>query len=127
MATTKLRKNMSITLIVRTVVPALWLSVVGWLLTLFPILEPLRETLLGQSELLIGVISALILGAWVAFTNWIAPKLPDWASGILMGSNKLPRYETIPGEFAEYAKRDAIPGTTLDLGATERRPHDPEQ
>lgn len=111
---------MSITLIVRTIVPAFWASFIAWLLGFVPALEPLREVLLAQSEIIVGLISALLLGAWVALSNWLAPKLPDWAARILMGSTKTPTYDVIATyDYADidqtaHEQRQPIPGTTLE-------------
>ncbi|NVM97841.1 hypothetical protein [Arthrobacter sp. SDTb3-6] len=93
-----------LTPILRTIVPALWGSFIGWALALLPILEPLRGQLLAYGDLAVPVISAVIIGAWYALWKWLEPKLPGWLTRILLGSAKTPTYltaDTIPGEVLE--------------------------
>lgn len=85
-----------LTPILRTIVPALWGSFIGWALALAPVLEPLREQLLTYGDLAVPIISAIIIGAWYALWKWLEPKLPDWLTRILLGSAKTPSYNT-PG------------------------------
>lgn len=77
---------------IRTMVPIMWSAVVGWLLMLIPALEPVRELLLDQSDTLVLFIGGAFAAGWYALTRWLEPKLPDWLSGILMGSAKTPEY-----------------------------------
>lgn len=79
--------------ILRTIVPALWGSVIGWALTLLPVLEPLRADLLAYGDFAVPVIAAVIIGGWYALWRWLEPKLPDWLTRILLGSAKSPAYE----------------------------------
>jgi hypothetical protein len=81
-----------LTSILRTVVPALWGSFIGWLLTLLPLLEPHRAELLAYGELAVPLVTALLIGLWYAFWRWLEPKLPDWLTRILLGSAKVPVY-----------------------------------
>lgn len=81
------------TSILRTIVPALWGSFIGWLLTLVPVLEPLREDLLAYADVLLPIISAVLIGAWYAFWRWLEPRLPDWLTRITLGSAKAPVYQ----------------------------------
>lgn len=81
------------TSILRTVVPALWGSFIGWLLALVPILEPLRGELLSYSDVLLPIVSAVLIGAWYAFWRWLEPRLPDWLTRIVLGSSKTPVYQ----------------------------------
>lgn len=117
-----------ITSILRTLIPALWGSVIGWFLTVVPVLEPLRADLLAYGELAVPVIAALLIGGWYAVCRWLEPHLPDWLTRILLGSAKAPVYEAHQkiNVNAEYADRSPIPGTTLDLGAAENLPHAPQ-
>lgn len=74
---------------VRTVVPALWASLVVWL------------THLGLPQSVLDAVSGL--GAQVAdlvalavvygFVRFIEPHLPDWMTRLLLGSAKPPTYE----------------------------------
>ncbi|MGL3805830.1 hypothetical protein ACSYDW_06995 [Paeniglutamicibacter sp. R2-26] len=94
---------MSLTLILRTIVPAFWAGVVGWLIGFVPAMEPLRELLLAQSDVITAFVGAVLLGGWVAFANWLAPKLPDWVARILMGSAKTPIYDLVATyEYADF-------------------------
>ncbi|MDI2019611.1 hypothetical protein [Paenarthrobacter nicotinovorans] len=81
------------TSILRTIVPALWGSFIGWLLALVPILEPLRGELLSYADVLLPIISAVLIGAWYAFWRWLEPRLPDWLTRIVLGSSKAPEYQ----------------------------------
>lgn len=78
--------------ILRTIVPALWGSVIGWTLTLLPVLEPLRADLLAYGDFAVPVIAAVIIGGWYALWRWLEPLLPDWLTRILLGSAKSPVY-----------------------------------
>ncbi len=84
-----------LTSILRTIVPALWGSVIGWLLSIVPALEPVREQLLGLGDLATPIIGAVLIGAWFAFWRWLQPRLPDWLVRILLGSAKTPVYEPL--------------------------------
>lgn len=93
-----------LTPILRTIVPALWGSLIGWALALLPILEPLRADLLAYGDLAVPIITAILIGAWYAIWRWLEPRLPDWLTRILLGSAKTPSYntpDTIPDEVAE--------------------------
>lgn len=82
-----------LTSILRTLVPALWGSAIAWLLTIVPVLAPLREQLLTYGDLAVPIISALIIGAWYALWRWLEPRLPDWLTRVLLGSAKAPTYQ----------------------------------
>jgi len=82
-----------LTSILRTLVPALWGSFIGWVLAVVPVLEPLRADLIQYGDLAIPVISAVLIGAWYALWRWLEPRLPDWLTRILLGSAKRPVYE----------------------------------
>ena len=56
-------------------------------------LEPLRETLMEQSDVIVIALQGAIIGAWYTFSRWLEPKLPDWLSRILMGSASQPTYD----------------------------------
>lgn len=76
----------------RTVVPLIWGNVVLFLLGILPALEPMREQLLSYGDLAVPFIAAFITAAWYALWRWLEPKLPDWATAILLGSAKAPVY-----------------------------------
>lgn len=82
-----------LTSFLRTVVPALWGSLIGWLLSVAPVLEPLRELLLSQADLLIPILGAVIIAAWYQFWRWLEPLLPAWLVRAVLGSAKTPVYE----------------------------------
>lgn len=81
-----------LTSILRTVVPVLWGSLIGWLLGLLPVLEPLRGSLLEYGDLLAPIMGAVLIAAWYAFWRWLEPKLPDWLTRAVLGSAKTPTY-----------------------------------
>lgn len=90
-----------LTSILRTLVPALWGSFIGWVLAVVPVLEPLRADLIAYGDLAVPVISAVLIGAWYALWRWLEPRLPDWLTRILLGSAKAPTYwneNTISGD-----------------------------
>lgn len=72
------------------------------------------------------VIAALLNGGWYAACRWLKLHPPDWLTRILLGSAKAPVYESHQkiNVNSDYADRSPTAGTTLDLGATERLPHD---
>lgn len=81
-----------LTSVLRTVVPALWGAIIGWVLTILPVLEPLREQLLEYGSAAVPFIAALLIGAWYALWRKLEPRLPDWLTTILLGSAKTPVY-----------------------------------
>ena len=80
------------TSILRTIVPALWGTFIGWLLAQLPILEPHREALLEYGTPLSAIVAAVLIGAWYAFWRWLEPRLPDWLTRAVLGSAKTPTY-----------------------------------
>jgi len=87
---------MILTSILRTVVPALWGAAITWLLGVAPALAPLQGQLLGLSDLILPVITAVIIGAWYALWRWLEPRLPDWLTRAVLGSAKTPVYPVQP-------------------------------
>ncbi|WP_426302788.1 hypothetical protein [Arthrobacter sp. R-11] len=81
-----------LTSILRTVVPALWGSFIGWVIGLLPILEPLRPALLEYATPLTAIAGAVLIAAWYAFWRWLEPKLPAWLVRAVLGSAKTPVY-----------------------------------
>ena len=84
---------MLLTSILRTVVPALWGSLIAWLIGVLPILAPLQADLTGLADILLPVLTAVIIAAWYAFWRWLEPRLPDWLTRAVLGSAKTPRYD----------------------------------
>ena len=83
---------MLLTSILRTVVPALWGSLVAWLLGVAPLLAPLEAHLLGVADIILPILTAVIIAAWYAFWRWLEPRLPDWLTRAVLGSAKTPVY-----------------------------------
>lgn len=81
------------TSILRTIVPALWGSLIAWLIGVLPILAPLEADLLGLADILLPIITAVIIAGWYAFWRWLEPKLPDWLTRAVLGSAKTPTYQ----------------------------------
>ena len=92
--------------ILRTIVPALWGSVIGWALTLLPVLEPLRADLLAYGDFAVPVIAAVIIGGWYALWRWLEPLLPDWLTRILLGSAQAPVYVESNGRHEAITHAD---------------------
>lgn len=82
-----------LTALLRTIVPALWGSVITWLIGLLPILAPLETDLRGLAQVILPVLTAVIIGAWYAFWRWLEPRLPDWLTRAVLGSAKTPAYD----------------------------------
>ncbi|WP_417220479.1 hypothetical protein [Arthrobacter sp.] len=101
-----------LTSILRTLVPALWGSFIGWVLAVVPVLEPLRADLIAYGDLAIPVISAVLIGAWYALWRWLEPRLPDWLTRILLGSAKAPTYwneNSISGDVDQKPVANGLP------------------
>ena len=81
-----------LTALLRTVVPALWGSLIAWLIGVLPILAPLEADLMGLADILLPIITAVIIGAWYAFWRWLEPRLPDWLTRAVLGSANTPVY-----------------------------------
>lgn len=84
--------NNFITSFVRTMVPIIWSQLVLWLLLAVPALEPARELMLGQTDVIVNAVALAAAGAWYALVRWLEPRLPDWLTRILMGAATAPSY-----------------------------------
>lgn len=82
-----------LTALLRTLVPALWGSLIAWLIGVLPILAPLEADLKGLADIILPVLTAVIIGAWYAFWRWLEPRMPDWLTRAVLGSAKTPRYD----------------------------------
>lgn len=89
---------MLLTSILRTIVPALWGSLVAWLLGIAPLLSPLEAHLLGVADVILPILTAVIIAAWYAFWRWLEPRLPAWLTRAVLGSAQSPTYgrQTLP-------------------------------
>jgi len=83
---------MLLTSILRTVVPALWGSLIAWLIGVLPVLAPLETDLKGLADIILPILTAVIIAAWYAFWRWLEPRLPDWLTRAVLGSAKTPVY-----------------------------------
>ena len=83
---------MLLTSILRTVVPALWGSLIAWLIGVAPLLAPPAAHLLGVADIILPIITAVIIGAWYTFWRWLEPHLPGWLTRAVLGSAKTPMY-----------------------------------
>ena len=85
-----------LTAILRTVVPSLWGSFIAWLVLLLPLLAPLQDYLLSQSDVITtavtSAVTAVVIGAWYALWRWLQPRLPAWLTRAVLGSAKTPIY-----------------------------------
>jgi hypothetical protein len=103
--------------VLRTVVPYVWGIVIGWLITVLPVLQPLEEQLLGMAELALPVLIAVISAAWYAFWRWLEPRLPGWLTRAVLGSAKTPTYSATPTTVPSNTTADdaaRIAAQTLD-------------
>lgn len=78
--------------VLRTVVPYIWGLLIGWLITVLPVLQPLEQELLSIGTLALPVLIAVISAGWYAFWRWLEPKLPVWLTRAVLGSSKTPEY-----------------------------------
>ncbi|MCU6481305.1 hypothetical protein [Arthrobacter sp. A2-55] len=93
-----------LTSILRTIVPYLWGTFIGWALALVPVLEPLRADLLAYGDAAVPIIAVVLATAWYALWRWLEGKLPPWLTRILLGSALAPTYanvHTIAGEVVD--------------------------
>jgi len=93
-----------LTSLLRTIVPYVWGLFITWVITLLPVLAPLRGDLLGLADIALPVLAAVISAAWYAFWRWFQPRLPDWLVRAVLGSAKAPVY---------VAKHSAVPGNIV--------------
>lgn len=103
-----------ITGLIRTVVPALWGSLIAWLIGVAPLLSPLEGQLRGVAEILLPIITAVIIGAWYAFWRWLEPRLPDWLTRAVLGSIKTPVYPAAPVTGPQRPDVNPAPPSTPD-------------
>lgn len=86
-----------ITAWVRTVVPALWSTLVAWLVSRG--LPPaVTDAVSGLGEL---IVVPAALAAVYALLRWVEPRLPRWLAVLLLGSTRAPVYSrhSPPGDF----------------------------
>lgn len=81
-----------LTSILRTLVPYMWGIVIGWVLSVLPILEPLRDELLAYGDAAVPVVGLVIVSAWYVLWRKLEPRLPDWLIRAVLGSAKAPTY-----------------------------------
>lgn len=77
--------------LIRTYVPVAWGAVVGYLITLLPVLEPLLadpDTSNTLTTLIVGVSIAL----WYLLARLIEPRLPAVITRLIIGANARPTY-----------------------------------
>lgn len=77
----------------RTVVPALWGSLVAWLLSLADYPEwtaPLTDALASEGAAVL--VTGAAIGAWYALARWLEPRIPDWLTRIVLGAAATPTY-----------------------------------
>lgn len=73
--------------------PVLWGSIVAFILQFVSpeINETVAQAL--NSEPVNAAVTALIIFAWYALWRKLEPRLPDWATKLVLGSEKAPTYE----------------------------------
>lgn len=77
----------------RTVVPALWASLVAYLVSELGLSESLAGFLDGLGQQL--VVPAVLAGVY-ALLRWLEPHLPNWLTALLLGSARPPTYPAVP-------------------------------
>jgi hypothetical protein len=76
--------------VVRTVMPGIWSVIVLWLAKVG--LPDSAVAWLSSSDIAAKVVDLVALAVVYGFVRWVEPRLPDWATRILMGSAKAPTY-----------------------------------
>ncbi|HEV2782053.1 MAG TPA: hypothetical protein VGX25_21900, partial [Actinophytocola sp.] len=73
------------------VMPAAWAALVVFLVKQFG-LPPAAEAWLSSAPVVDAVTNLAALAAVYAFVRWIEPRIPDWATRLLLGSARPPTY-----------------------------------
>jgi hypothetical protein len=96
----------------RTAVPALWGTVVAWLLArLVGVLPPdLADPL--AAALGSDVVVALVIAAWYALWRWAEPHVPAWLVRVVLGSARTPAYAPVTPDGA--AVITSVPAAALE-------------
>lgn len=76
----------------RTVVPVGWGALVAFLLSRFP---ALHELLVNPAVTM--AVTGLVVAAWYSLWKWLEPRLPAWATVLVLGFDRPPVY--FPGEI----------------------------
>lgn len=79
-----------VTAYLRTAVPALWGSLVTWLLATWVLPQEVVDLL--TSDVLVAAVTALVVLAWYALWRWAEPHLPAWFTRLVLGSARTPTY-----------------------------------
>lgn len=77
----------------RTTVPALWGTLVAWLLARYVL--PAEVVDLLTSDVLVVAVTSLVVLAWYALWRWLEPHVPDWLTRLALGSAKTPIYAPV--------------------------------
>ncbi len=77
----------------RTVVPGLWAALVAWAVARWGLPDYVSGWLYGAgAQLVVPAVLALTY----AGLRWLEPRLPDWATRLLLGSARPPAYAPTP-------------------------------
>lgn len=93
--------------IIRTVVPGLWGTLLAWLATQVPALEPVLNAP-GMAGIGAAIALALI-GAWYTLFRMIESKLPAWLTVLVLGSNSPPNYRPTVSGTVNYVRDSGSP------------------
>lgn len=77
----------------RTAIPALWGSIVTWLLARYVL--PAEVVDLLTSDVLVAAVTAVVILAWYALWRVVEPHVPHWLTRIVLGSAKTPSYAPV--------------------------------
>lgn len=86
----------------RTAVPALWGTVVAWLLArlvgVLPpdVADPLAAAL--GSDVVVALVVAVVIAAWYALWRWAEPHVPAWLVRVVLGSARTPAYAPVTSD-----------------------------
>ena len=92
----------------RTVVPVGWGALVAFLLSRFPAIHDLMV-----NPAVVMVVTGIVVTAWYSLWRWLEPRLPAWATVLVMGYDRPPVY--FPGEIYDNGVKDG-----LDLATTQQ-------
>lgn len=90
----------------RTAVPSVWGMVVAFLLSRFP---AVHELLVNPA--VVTFVTGLVVVAWYSLWKWLEPRLPAWATVLVLGYDRPPVYFTgeIYDNGYQAGQDDAVP------------------
>lgn len=101
--------NFNVSLL-RTSVPALWGTLLGWLLVHVPWLPHTLILALRSQQNLVTTGSIIV---WYAVWRWLEKRLPKRLARLVLGSSKSPIYAALVTTLAHNFSSPIVPGMTV--------------